>query len=773
MLYQDLVIVFKTMTMKDYENSVNEMFNSEYETLKKVHSEDEMENDQLSDSGAALESLFLTFQNYKSVNQLSPKQITNIRAMFSSFNEYGNTVGFIDSAMLFNNGKTGVLFQQAGISSRSLGESTDSKITYRELCGGLIADNNDYLVADYKFNYKKQPYDINIIHAASKMEFMMINIRNKLLQTDPQARSVFHKRYAGLLDYIKEVSKTNVGDAIIFAEFLCKYCMTFPNKDYYKTPKKLIVILNIMRHDFDAAKEYAKKNNVAHLISVIEEKRKNYHEVLCKEYYESAVKSRSSGNYKSAMESVLKSLEEKSTEEGWQLYVDLIVESASEKNDFNRDILSELLDDADVEPEQEKVLKANKDRLDELKTKIEEFNKKLCLKIQDKVIENDIEFFKENKDYLIDHVDENNMNALMYAALYHKTELFKLLVKQGYNTKLEGFCRFSCYELYSILCKDWEEYFSAVGKIDPRSVKMLSVAESERESAKKKLNSEKASGAVAGAADLIFGASDFMREFYGGKENLGTLASEVSSDIAAQSTEKIKQAQEEIEELERAIEEASDKLFRQRYNETWESIVYLLKSDDIPKFEDVPEEAEINEYLEAAGKFRDVFAVHLEEIVKEHAFDQIKPKDEFETTEQYEKRFHDSLTELTMKYVRPAYDNFRKAMSLTGKLIPSLKKTIGSLFEIQGAVTLEKYDADKGCFNASWKGFIRNESLTIDVPIAEAREFKEKFVDTGIPVKVTGFEKKGFSAICEAELNGKHYKYNLLQSNTVPSKLIR
>lgn len=758
------------MEVKEFDDNLHSVFINECNQIKEQNSSDNSNDESVTELGTKLQEVLFNFQNYKNVSNLTSKQMNNIRASFSTIDRFGAMIGFIDTALMFNNGKTGVLFQQCGISVKNLGSSVDNSISFRDLCRGKIEQNSDYLLPGYKFNIQNSSVGIPLIKAAGKMDEMLKKIRDFLLKNNSQARSVFYKSYSHVVGSI--IDADNTDDAIELTKFLFELCQSFPVENYYKIPGQLMVLLELSKHNFDQAIAYAEKNSLDEWKEFAVKKRSEYKEILFEEYLSNALSSFEKEEYETAETNVLKALEEKSTQEAWQLYLDIIINSANDANAYNQEKLRELVEDADKEPEQEEVLRVNSDKILNLNRMIEEYNKNLCTLIPEKVRENDISFFEKNKQYLIEHVDENNMNALMYAAFYHKNDLLKLLISQGYNTSLNAFETFSICELYSLLGNGIDEYNKYVGKYDPEWMKLKKLLDDETKKAKSDMTKANVHGAVSGYADLIVASSDFIANFYGDGLTGVSIAHDISSGAAANATEKMKDAKSSYDAMVKLAKEYSDNYFADFYKSNWLKIVDIIGSPDevLSKiYPDISDEANVDDYKEAIGELYEVFESEvLIPLVKEKLREKNLEKDEFETTEQFNTRFNNEKEKTIRECLKPAYDRFKQMMEFVWKSTPKIRNLVGTLFEQCGNVKVGAYDADNQRFPLEWNGFIRPTKFYLDVPIDQARAFKSSFGENGIPVKVADYSNEGLSAICGAEVDDEIYVFELRQSNEYP-----
>ncbi len=750
------------MTIEELHEAQRKQLQTECENLLRLHAEDAIESDGMENAGGMLQETFRHLERYQDVHQLTKKQMNNIMTLFRDDRPDNGIYGFIDTALMFQNGKTGVLFRQADIACRGMGDSENTSLTYRQLCSSLISSKKEFPLASYKMRVEPLDQELLLIKAGDQAKEIIHQLRTSLFYYEPQARSAFYKAYAALIHRVLQLADNQPEQAGKQVEWLNQLCEDYPYEQYYPVPYQLTVLLKMLQDDYEAALKTAEAHELADWTETVKKDQQTYHEILAGEICTAARKAFENKETEKALELTEKSLQQKSTENGWQLFVDILIASANKENYYQRDSFSDFMEDAEKEPEQLAVIERNKDRLEQLKKNIEAYQKELRESIPEKVLAEDKSFFLSNKDVLLDYVNEQNMNALSVAALYHKTEILELLKKQGYNAALKAFDLYTPNKLYALFCKDWKDYFKVMGKQDPEAAAIDKKCREAVDKAERNVRSEKRWSAVSGIAMVATAKDEAVRQLVDADEDLNSTVFQASSGIYEQSQNDLAKAEKALAEVQKESDELHQKHFRSVQDE-FRSVIGSLLRLKFYQLPELPEDTTEQEYRKAVAIVPPLFEKYLTKET-EKGEKAISPKGEFETTDAYQKRYAKEKDMVRQKSIRPAYLASKEICDRLDRAMPPLRKMIKRLFEYQEPVMLESYDADHQVFAAKWKGFYQEVSLSIEVAPADAPDFKKQYGTSGIPVKVDEFSGKTlFTAVCHASVNDHNYSFELKQ----------
>lgn len=654
----------------------------------------------------------------------------NINTGFEYHGNFGRRIAFIDTGVLFKKGKSGVMFSENGIAIKPVMGKGEMFTDYFALCTSAVVNNGTFLVAENKFNvtsFKGLP----VIDATDVMLERLSEIRRILILNSADHNNLFNQALTGYSKIIADEANKN-NEFLGAAEYFYKFTDgTTP--EIQSLSAAIYAIALTIDAQFEKAAKIANKSDVQGVKDLIGEKSNDYTLVECGELYLTAKEKYEKKDYGSALKAARDSVYRFPAVENWQLYFDILYDSANESNKFNHTVLesfkSHSVDPSDAKSE---VINKEQERIAELAQKYEKYLQSMGDIVLDKVLAEDLDFFKSNPE-MCKNVDKYGMNAVMYAVLFSKYDVYSYLTqKYGVCKQRNVFghtivdiasmklafesclihLRLSHDEEFRKECESNRNFLGIIvypGEEEKRSFRYLS----------------KYFCNYTGDFDPL--ASDYADFYF--SQNVNEDDEFTNSDIAKRFFAEL-------------VED-----YAKRRNRVTDDILKYLNKEPLEKGEE-PDIPLISE-CENTPEFRKIFSDHRESSISGYIKIKLGEKGEFEKTADYEQR----KQRISEEAERDFENNFERHKETCYSIYVSrLKKDsenvertnlrigLASIFlraTLWEKISLGSYDADNETFKLHMKNDIESE---IKIPIEIASDFKALYEKECVKYRVDGFE---------------------------------
>lgn len=708
-----------------------------------------------------IEDYILGIDGCEKISSLNYTSVNNINSGFRWTEDFGQRIGFIDTGVIFKKGKNGVLFCKNGITIKpAIGNGVS--IDFNKLCAAIIEDSGHYLVAENKFSVTEEN-GITVIDSTSVMLDRFNSIRKILLSSSKEHRDCFCGTLKKLADEThQKIIEDCFEDALSSAKKLYRFSIdTYPELANFVNAIRSVA--SMLNNHFESAKNHASNSGSEEFKSFIESKIVEFDCVSAMEFYEKAKSEYDSGEPAKAWKTVLGSVHKHPTAENWQLYFDCLYTTANESNQYNHTVLSTFkspnVDKSDAKTE---ILIKESIRIAELEKKYEEYSASLCSLIPEKIIKEDIDFFKQNPN-LITSTDKYGMNAVMYAVLYRKEYIYQAINEAypiGSNTNVLGhtindIAAFKG-ELSGINADVWKKY-------NKKFIDRYEEYQSDLKWAERK---EKFADFTSSLADSAY-KSAMKNQNYSGAVS----AVETSSNADSLKSE----AEKSIGDIKNSFYEDAQKMFESAAEKVKSTAVMFAqkgtlkveKNQALPSFEEV----------KASPEYAKKFSKEKTDFINSYISKNLAPKGEFEKTVQFEERkarinenaqkeFEANIVSIEKLCYGNCIADVKEKTSSTENT--NLKIELAKIYfkaSFNGVVSLGTYDADKEEFI-----IMRNDySSALSIPIETASDFKSCFAETGIDYYVDDIiiisenNKTKIKYLCLAKFKEQTYPFEFTE----------
>lgn len=528
----------------------------------------------------------------------------------------------------------------------------------------------------------------------------------------------------------------------------------------YSEQLHLQVILYMMQYQFEEAQQLVEFMDDAYWKSIVSEKNEVYCQIKNQQYYDEAQASYQQGHIAESLVAARKAVDYYSTLESWRLYAELILENAKEENYYLRSDLERLIF-SEQTPEQVQVLEQETDRISILKTSYLSYMENQRNQIITKIKENDIEFFKNNLDFAVNFIDDYGMNALMYAALYHRKEILEQLVHTNIDKNQKNMLDFDVIDLIMIGSDTSNASFPALkdmlALVDPYYQERYAEYEQTVNSKQAEIRGDETLAKVSGALGRVAE----------GQKNYQAAAT--AADRTAKLAEHSMAAQNAIEEAEKQYNSDIEEHFMCGWLKAQTAFVYLVTAvQNVPT---ITSEDSLEEYL-CFPEYRKLSEKEKTSFTENYLKENLSQKGEFETTAQYEQRRQNILYDAENQFSEYILQLLKKTHQ--EKISVSQKQEKESSFArwiaqevwniIPKTASLEEYNADKQSFAFKWKGWSNEYCGTISISLDIAQRFKQTFSE-GMPFIIKSVSFTEGIAQCAVVFEETEYPFMIRQHN--------
>lgn len=643
-------------------------------------------------------------------NNVSPKMISNVYKYFYPNEQHGEILGFIDGGNILKRGSSGLLFCDNGIAVKGLMDETAEFLSYDLICKSILKRNSKFTLSKNKFTLLQDK--LNIIETSEKILGIVGKIRSMLLESDSLSKAVFYNEYSTILNNIEETVKSDISDADKWADFFNEYSAS-NSINGYKENFSIKTAVAIIGCDFEKAKDFAVKSNVDELSNFVCISEYRYRTLKNQEAYEKSKKLFDDGNYDEALEFTRLALKYLSTNDSWKIYVDIVFESANRNEKIYEEDINRILDiGISSTKEQIYTYQLEKWKIDFLYKKFLEYSTERSFELVNKIRNADI---NKSKIGEYSYLDNYGMNLYMYSALCPEYKENSSIIKE---TGLKNVLGLDRNDILAFACENLNEYIKndrAFGEQDKWYIQRkkeydreISKFEDDLSKVKKLLTSTNALDKLPTRVDLSDTKDSFNQEIRIITEDIEWAKKKYEKDITNH------------------FEEHKRKVKRIIFNHA------VMTENELPVL--LSKEDSLDEYM----KYPYYKAYYEETKQRNLDSDDLDKRNEFETTEQYEKRRNETLKGIEAEFEENILDEL---YSYQFKLYNSYKENnlkLNCARTIMEALIclshskfkLDTYDADEQEFYICYDNVFNGSDMggiTINVPIKEAPEFKRLF----------------------------------------------
>lgn len=706
--FEDLIS--KASNIDELKSCLLNFLSNECNKCRLINSEDfieAMENIKLNSN--VLQCLY-SIPKFIFWNNASPKMISNVSKYFSPSEKDGEILGFIDGGNLLRRGSSGLLFCANGIAVRGLMDENAEFISYDMICKSVLRRNSKFTLSNNKFKVFQDK--LNVIETSDKILGIMNKIRSTLLTTDSVSKAIFYNEYSMILNNVEKTIKSDITDADKWADFYNEYSASNIVNGYKKN-YAIKVVIAVIGYDFKKAKDYADKLNHDELSDFVHISEDKYKVLRNQEAYDKARDLYNDGNYDEALEFARIALSFLSTNDSWKIYIDIVFESANQNQKIYDEDINRILDISISSPkEQIYTYQLKKEKINFLHKKFLEYSRERSFELVSKIRNADIHKSKIGER---SYVDNYGMSLYMYSALCPEYKLDTSIIEGTESKNILGLDR---NDLLAFACENVTTYLNNIkvfGKQDKWYIDRRRKYESELSKLEAHMSKMKKLYSATCAADKIPNGEDLS-------DTKATISAEIES------TEEDIEITNEVykEEIERHFEEHNRKVRRIifDYSAQAENELPILQSKC----------ASLDEYL----KYSYYESYYKRTKQCSLASDELDKRNEFETTEQYEKRKDETLKRFEAEFNETILDKLyayqfelyssRKESNLKVNCARAIMEALIALSHSK--FELDTYDADEQEFYIGYDNVFNvgdMNGISINVPIEEAPEFKRLF----------------------------------------------
>ncbi|MBR4318455.1 MAG: hypothetical protein IKP69_00200, partial [Oscillospiraceae bacterium] len=665
----------QSMSMEEYRQSLMQMMQEEFQKAASVNSSHYKFNYPVTKITVDQKFNFDMSQMIAEYQfSLAGARLSNIPVNFpNGHRELGRFMGIVDTGVLLakNKCKYGFSFFENGFSQKAFLESKDNVLWYTTLCKGILTSDATHTQSTFLLTWEEENmlYQINVPDNASHIIYPL---RKYLLAQNDEARAVFRSCYVQFIAQAKNaVLNGDYAKAVSLLEKLFMY--TDSNKENgYCRPVSLLLLIYLLQNNFNRAwavtdtySSCSAENyqwNPDEWKKILNEKETCYQEIQHHQHYHTALQSYQSGDFMNALRSIKQVIGKgkNCSVEAWQLYANLVLENANESNNFLIDDLNRLTSSG-VSPEQKHVQEKETVRIKAVKNAYQDYQKQLKNQIVQKIREGNLKFIKTNQEIVSKFSDIYGMNALMYAALYQKKEIFDYLISLGIKVEQKNILDMNILNLSRLGSKNLDDYLNFVGKdwdlgySKRYQAYQEKIAELKEEIQKQERNekflnaTEKFSNGMSRIADRNGNAAS---------SSSAELWANRASEEAYRAAEAKETAQYELDHAEENFRNEIQEYYQEVCTNAWNRLAGYTSAAKVnvsdvafPPQPDFSGEQILPENTELEGyppEYHELFATlqrnFISEYVSQH-LPKLEPRGEFETTAQYKAREENHLAE--------------------------------------------------------------------------------------------------------------------------------
>lgn len=659
----------------------------------------------------ALAEYLQSLDNYMSWRMVPAHSAFNINNNYGQLKEFGRITGFLDGGFIMKTGKKGILFYERGLSVKVSAKESPVNITYEELCCSVIKKTEENISEEHKLSLVRD--DVILIYATGRIFNRLMDIRSTLINSCYAAENVFCRQYRKLLDDMYAYAiEGNFSDALKIYRYLCEY-VSCDSRVSHRVPISVETALLMLCHRFDDASSKASMYGMIDWQQLANRKKDEYYRILSRHFYIEAVRHYNKRECEECIESVCRSIEIYPTLENYTLYYKTVNTFAAKSNMFlhkeTDGIINSLQSAAGI---QKAAIEQNKDIIEALKLKQLKFTAYLRELMIDRIKNDDMAFFRNDTYGIKTYRDKYGMNALSYAALYRKYSMLNEMMQIMPNNVTRNIighnpidiCLFSGLNIY--------EYDSFAGNYNAEYCEL-------KRSALYQPNEDDETEAKYNPSQLSIGDNKQIRKYY---------------------------------------TESADNM--------WQPVLDYVKKgmSPIPGF--AIEEKLSADYKEST-EYKKIVEEKRAEFIDEYVKKHYTPKDEFETTLQYNERQKKLNTEAEKAFLKNSerimseYEEKLRIAAARRKMCVELSYVY--LFSyFSGKAYIGMYDADEQIFSVRWNSIETN----LSVPLSEARQFKEAYAENGFPFEVeriTVDDDLSVTAYCIIRYKNREYQMKLVK----------
>ncbi|MBR7084849.1 MAG: hypothetical protein IKI37_06710, partial [Oscillospiraceae bacterium] len=489
-----------------------------------------------------------------------------------------------------------------------------------------------------------------------------------------------------------------------------------------------------------------------------------------------------------------------------------VLENANESNNFLIDDLNRLTSSG-VSPEQKHVQEKETVRIKAVKNAYQDYQKQLKNQIVQKIREGNLKFIKTNQEIVSKFSDIYGMNALMYAALYQKKEIFDYLISLGIKVEQKNILDMNILNLSRLGSKNLDDYLNFVGKdwdlgySKRYQAYQEKIAELKEEIQKQERNekflnaTEKFSNGMSRIADRNGNAA---------ASSSAELWANRASEEAYRAAEAKETAQYELDHAEENFRNEIQEYYQEVCTNAWNRLAGYTSAAKVnvsdvafPPQPDFSGEQILPENTELEGyppEYHELFATlqrnFISEYVSQH-LPKLEPRGEFETTAQYKAREENHLAEKEklaaeaekqfqtegLQRIREEYlfdiearhkrenREYQDRIKMHKKNIKDTKqknlcidfaRSILEFFCFRhgNQLALGKYDPDNQHFMMTYHGFWKKDaSVQLNIPIEIAPDFKNAMSGNAVPFVIDTVNLADRKADCHVSFQEKTYSF--------------
>lgn len=729
------------MTMEEFDSALRALFFRQCESaLSELHIDEVPESKDVT-ANSAMEGYLQSSGGYTDWRMVPAQSAYNIGSGFGSHPEFGEKLGFIDLGVIFKRGKSGMLFFERGFAVKSSSDNTDTALSYEDLCRTIIRKSSESGLNDGKFiiTYERTA----VIRACGRMFERLSGIKAALLSSSKSAQYAFCDHCRSIIDNAKYHAENKaLGEADLLSSLLCEFAAGDSRRSV-PIPYAMWTAALIMQHKFDEAASIASENALLDWQKTALEKKSEYYRILGKSYYDSAAENYHAGKCSESLADIHRSIDTYPTVENWKLYFTIVNEFAGRENMYLYDeVLRILNSDPSASDIRRAALESSGDVLKSLTKKKQKFTSYLRELMIDRIINEDMEFFRANKYNINSYVDIYGMTTLSYAALYRKTAMLPELMNLS-----------RCGRVVNIIDHDM---------VDVCAFSSVNIFEYDKFAGNYDLQYQNLKRSAA------YSAPPYAQNY--GTPYAGNFQQPYNNGYPVNSAQYQNPQAVNNQVYHGAPSLAADSRMMQYYNwrvsNVWTPVLNFVRNglEKLPEFLD--ENASANDYA-AHPTYREAYAQRREDYIAGYLRSVLQPKGEFETSAQYEERYNaisqqaKHRFEAEAKEIMRAYENeLREKVRVNGLCVELSYIYLFASFS--GNAYLGRYDADAQRFAIRWNSI----ESTVAVSLQDARGFKEAFAANGVQFEVEGVtvdNERNVSASCTIEFGGKSYPFTLVR----------
>lgn len=699
----------KLPTIEEFDRALNNLLEIQcIEAKSVVEASAEPEIIQVT-ADEALTEYLRVLNNYMNWRMIPAHSAYNIDTNYGQISEYGQRIGFIDGGLMMKTGKKGILFFEKGLAVKVSSKGKPVNISYSDLCRSSVKKIEELVSGENRLSVVHD--HIVLINATKRIFERLRDIRATFINSSIKAEEVFRRQYVCLVDGIKKsASDGRLDEAEKYYRLLCDY-VSCDKKVSLPIPVSAEIALLMLGHKFDNAAALASMYGLVDWQRLAKAKKDEYFRILSKGHYVSAIEYYNKCECEKCLDSVKQSIKVYPTLENYTLYYKAVNRFAEKSNMFLYKETERIINSVESAVEiQKEALEKNAEIIEILKLKQRRFTVYLRELMIDRILNEDIEFFRKDTYEIRTYRDKYGMNALSYAALYRKYSMLNEMMRIMPNNITKNIIGQNPIEISVFSGLNIFEYDNFAGNYNHEYTELKKT--------------------------VLYQPQD--------QENHGYNPSRLSI----------------------ADNPKTMHYYTEQKNYMWNPVLNYVNSgmSKIPEF--IADGEFIKDY-KLNPAYKEAFEHKKEKFIQEYVRKYQTPKDEFETTPQYIERQNNLNLEAAEAFVKDSvrimheYEEKLRISAVHQKLCVELSYIY--LFSyFSGNAHIGRYDADKQIFSMKWS----NIETSVSVPLSEARHFKEMYIADGVPFdveRVSVDDKLTVTAQCVIKYKGNEYQMKLIK----------